>query len=361
MTNDTIDLRHLFAKQEDEAEQPKNDKGASDTAEADTDSTSDSNTEEKVKKASTKIDTIKEWDKELENRIANKRKDKPEAEVRLQFWKDFFAAFWDPKVADKISQITLIEKDIEKLGFDPLINPLLAFLLQPCVHEMLLADLINSQTYKAIHNAVARRYMADSEFVKQNNYNIIYCKDLYKGKTAKDIEEYLAQQKKILSPSAPAYNSKTLAKNVKIFLKNGYTSVLDNGATLNDLDDIEDLLGSTESADGSFSNNENSGSSKGTSDGGATGKSKVDREDLKDIVRKLTDDAHVIAALQFVAVNTNNKEANKILTTGGKKVNGISAKDLLIASAEVASILRKIKFDAATTKTFVELLKSRLA
>lgn len=360
MTNDTIDLRHLFAKQEDEAEQPKNDKGASDTAEADTDSTSDSNTEEKVKKASTKIDAIKEWGKELENRIANKRKDKPEAEVRLQFWKDFFAAFWDPKVADKISQITLIEKDIEKLGFDPLINPLLAFLLQPCVHEMLLADLINSQTYKAIHNAVARRYMADSEFVKQNNYNIIYCLDLYKGKTAKDIEEYLAQQKKVLNPSAPAYNAKTLAKNVKIFLKNGYTSVLDDGAKLNDLDDIEELLGTSEASDGAGSDKGNT-SSGSTSSGGNTGKVKVDREDLKEFVRKLPDDAHLIAALQFLVVNINSKEADKALRNNSKKLNGVSAKELIAASAVASSQLRKMKLDATTAKTLVELLSSRLA
>jgi hypothetical protein len=88
MNNDTIDLRHLFAKQEDEVEQPKNDEDASDDTKtgADADSTaSESSDEEKAKKASNKIAAIKEWGAELENRIANKRKDKPEAEVRLQF------------------------------------------------------------------------------------------------------------------------------------------------------------------------------------------------------------------------------------------------------------------------------------
>jgi hypothetical protein len=224
---------------------------------------------------------------------------------------------------------------------------------------MLLADLINSQTYKAIHNAVARRYMADSEFVKQNNYNILYCLDLYKGKTAKDIEEYLAQQKKVLNPSAPAYNAKTLAKNVKIFLKNGYTSVLDDGAELNDLDDIEELLGTSETSGGTDSDKKGSGSTA-SSDDAKQGKAKVDREDIKDIVRKLTDDAHLIAALQFIAVNTNNKVANQALTNNSKKLSGISAKDLVIASAEVATILRKVKLDTNTIKTFVQLIQDKL-
>jgi hypothetical protein len=74
----------------------------------------------------------------------------------------------------------------------------------------------------------------------------------------------------------------------------------------------------------------------------------------------LTDDAHLIAALQFIAVNTNNKVANQALTNNSKKLSGISAKDLVIASAEVATILRKVKLDTNTIKTFVQLIQDKL-
>jgi hypothetical protein len=97
-------------------------------------------------------------------------------------------------------------------------NPILAFVLQDYVIKNLLnTALLNAGTFKAIYNAVAKHLVADSEFFKANNYNIIYCKNLYK-KSPKEIEEYLTLQNKILEPSNETYSQKDQERNRKTFL-----------------------------------------------------------------------------------------------------------------------------------------------
>lgn len=97
-------------------------------------------------------------------------------------------------------------------------NPILAFVLQDYVIQNLIntGDL-NVSTFKAIYNAVAKQLVADSEFFKDNDYNIIYCKKLYK-KTPKEIENYLILQSEILRPTAEVYTKQDQEKNRKIFL-----------------------------------------------------------------------------------------------------------------------------------------------
>ena len=124
-----------------------------------------------------------------------------------------------------------IRKAINILGFEFDLNasgkrnPLLAFLMQKSVQdELLMPGIINLSSFKALYNAVAKNTVAHSEFFERttkNDYNIIYCKELY-YKTAKEIEEYLEEQSHILKPSADAYNKEDQLKNRKTFL------VLDN-------------------------------------------------------------------------------------------------------------------------------------
>lgn len=101
-------------------------------------------------------------------------------------------------------------------------NPLLAFLIQPYVQkELINSGLLNAITFKAIYNALAKKLVVDSEFFarqKQNDYNIIYCKDLYK-KTLSEIEEYLALQAKILTLSSSVYPVETQVENKKVFIQ----------------------------------------------------------------------------------------------------------------------------------------------
>ena len=57
-------------------------------------------------------------------------------------------------------------------------NPLLAFVIKQ--KHLVDSGAINANTFKALYNAVAKHLVADSEFFKPNDYNIIYCKNLYK-------------------------------------------------------------------------------------------------------------------------------------------------------------------------------------
>ena len=97
-------------------------------------------------------------------------------------------------------------------------NPILAFVLQSYVQERLITPgLLNRNTFKAIYNAVAKNLVADSEFFSTNNYNIIYCQDLYR-KTASEMESYLKEQSQILTTSASSYSSKVQTANKKAFI-----------------------------------------------------------------------------------------------------------------------------------------------
>lgn len=94
-------------------------------------------------------------------------------------------------------------------------NPLLAFAVKQ--KQLVTSGLLNANTFKAIYNAVAEQLVADSEFFEANNYNIIYCKNLYK-KTPKEMYEYLKLQKRTLNPNEYTYTEKVQQDNRKTFL-----------------------------------------------------------------------------------------------------------------------------------------------
>jgi hypothetical protein len=120
---------------------------------------------------------------------------------------------------------------IKTLGFNPKKenggNPILAFILQEYVQARLLrTKLLNSVTYKAIHNSISNRLIAHSEFFPANpvnSYNIIYCPDLYR-KSAVEMSKYIKLQSEILIPSASAYTMETKNNNRKVFLYTGKVS-----------------------------------------------------------------------------------------------------------------------------------------
>ena len=297
---------------------------------------------------------LKDWEQELKRRIArNAKKDqahrKPVGEVKNKFWSAYFKANWKPEVAKKLYQIDLLKTDIEDIGFDPLLNPLLAFFLREYTQKLVLADLINAENFKALNNAVAEGYVADSEFLKENDYNILYCQDLYK-QTSRDIEDYLKLQKSILKPDAQAYGAKTRNVNIKVFLENGSKSMLDPGAKLNSLEDVKDYI---EKITGGRPSSR-SGGSEDKADGN---KKDTSRESLVALVHKLSGQVELLAALQFVSMSTDSEDAKKVLKN--IKVDAPAA-DLISATAEVSKYLRGMRFDDSTTKSFVELLSDAL-
>jgi hypothetical protein len=315
------------------------------------DTTKNSNSNGK-KQASTKKIPMKDWGAELELRLKQHKAKDPnrptdKGKLLLQFWTDFYTANWNSKIANKLLQIDLLRQDIEENGFDPLINPFLAFLIRPFAKKMVLEDLLNAETFKGIYNAVAHEYLADSEFVQENSYNILYCVDLYK-QTPTDIEEYLRCQSAILKPSAPKYSEKTRAKNIQIFLVNGSTSVRDSNAKLNELDDIKELIKT----------------STGKSVGTATGEDNVDsrsvKRDFEKVVKGLKTKEHLLAALQYIYMSTQSEAAAHALSKSDFSKVNITGEALIKATSFVAKQLKGTTLTKNTADDFVELLLRRL-
>jgi hypothetical protein len=328
-TDELADSEEATAGTPEDAEQPKGTEGTEGTEEV------------------AKDEKVTDWGDLLKRSLEKNAKlspdaQKSEAEIREAFWNKFYKAHWKDDVIKKLKNISLISQDIEKLGFNKLLNPIFAFLLVPRVQEFLKADLLNAETYKAIHNAVAHKYIADSELVQANNYNIIYCKNLYK-KPSRDMEEYIRLQSFILKPAASAYNDKTLSRNIRMFLKEGSTSVQDENAILLDLDDIASTIKETTGQDTSKA-----------SEGG----SKSGGYDFAKVVNELKSIAHIIAALQFIIMSTNSDAAKAALS----KTPSVSSDALVKVTPDVAKYLSSagINLTADNAKSFVELLVDRL-
>jgi hypothetical protein len=166
------------------------------------------------------------WKAELKRRLEENKKAAPDVRksdevIEQEFFKDFFETNWIPDSASKLLDLGApLRTVIKVLGFGPEKNPLLAFVRQGWVQKYLLQPgLLNANTFRAIYNALATRQVAGSEFLKDNDYNIIYCRDLY-SKSASTMAEYLELQKNILNPNAKTgnYAAATL-KNRKVFFQ----------------------------------------------------------------------------------------------------------------------------------------------
>lgn len=170
------------------------------------------------------VGTHKAWGDMLTNRLAENRKlganKKPEEAVIQDFFKEYYNNVWGTAVGEQLYKVgDLLRADLQKLGWDKNRNPILAFIAQKYVSENLLATkLLNVNTYKALHNALAKHYVAHSEFRGTRNYNLIYCKSLY-NKMPADILEYLKKQKNILATDATKYPIETQKRNRMVFLK----------------------------------------------------------------------------------------------------------------------------------------------
>ena len=353
-----VDLRKIFGGAEEDKTKPDE---ATETAEA-TDGGTEATGEEagskpkEPKKAPTKN---ADWGKVLKDRLAanaelDQEARQPEAEIEAAFWDEYFSdGSWDDEVAAKLKTIELLLKDIIKLGFKKQTNPVLAFVRSKWVqNELIKTDLINSNTFKAIHNAIAKRYIADSEFVKANNYNILYCKDLYK-KPLVDIVKYLNFQKQSLPTNLSYYNEDTQSRNIRIFLVVGQKSVRQKGAKLNSLKEVEKLLGKHGIEVGS----EESTSSTGS--GASSAKKDLGRQDLLKVISSLTTVAQGQAALQYISMATNSTVAKEALKKSLDFKNS-SAEELIAASNSIAKYMSGMQLSEAEAEDLVEKIVAQL-
>lgn len=289
------------------------------------------------------IERMEEYGKIHAEHIAKaggSRKSKDEAE--LEFFNAFFNCYWSKNVTTKLLQNHLLQSDIKALGFDPLLNPILAFFLNPFTKELLENGLLDKIKYKAIHNSVAKHLMAESEYVKENNYNILYCLDLY-NKSAADIETYLTYQKSILIPSMKKYDNKTKARNVQIFLANGSEDMKSANAKLNALEDIQELI---EKFTGQplRTSRENNESKQDNSNS---------HDNFVQLVNKLQSKAEVVAFLQYIGISAGFNVVKKYIT---KFSDGVVTKDILDATDTISKLTLEYLGSKRLTKSEAEEL-----
>lgn len=352
-----VDLRKIFGGAEEDKTKPDE---ATETAGAADGGAEETGEEAVSKPKETKKAPTKnaDWGKILKDRLAanaelDQEARKPEAEIEAAFWDEYFSdGSWDDEVAAKLKAIELLLKDIIKLGFKKQTNPVLAFVRSKWVqNELIKTDLINSNTFKAVHNAIAKRYIADSEFVKANNYNILYCKDLYK-KPLVDIVKYLSFQKQSLPTNLSYYNEDTQSRNIRIFLVVGQKSVRQKGAKLNSLKEVEKLLGKHGIEVGSEESTSSAGGASNTKKG-------LSRQDLLKVISSLTTVAQGQAALQYISMATNSTAAKEALKKSLAFKNS-SAEELIAASNGIAKYMSGMKISEADAEDLVEKIVAQL-
>ena len=318
------------------------------------------------------IGQISDWAKELKDRLAengaleaNDRKS--DYEVETEFFKDYFThgdASWDENCADMLLSLgDPLKKAIKILGFNKNINPILGFITDDYViRSLLMTNLLNVNTFKAIYNTVSKKLVADSEFFNANDYNIIFCQDLYR-KPAAEILEYITLQKNILSPSASTYTKAYQDRNKKTFFyipgikeldpekRAKEIAALPASTVLPDADDVSTKLNSLEVIR-NIRGTRNSNNVVDKNNGKSSTKSSA-------LAREVgSTPASILAAIQYISATSNTPEAIKALKHDA--FNKVSMDALIAASAGVNKIMKEAELPDSEVKTFIALLLGRL-
>lgn len=234
----TFDLRTLgrMPAEAEETEEVNEDE----TAEEPTEETAEDSNEKGIpeeaneEEASAELEALPgkgewdEWKKLLAARMEandalSAAEKKTQYEVESKFFREFFTENWGHEIGERLVSIgDPLTKAIKVLGFNPAKNPILGFIRQKRVVTSLIATKkLNVETFKAIYNAVANNLIAHSELIKEKpkneEYNIIYCLDLY-NKPVKEMLEYIKLQSQILKVSATQYTEADQLKNKRAFL-----------------------------------------------------------------------------------------------------------------------------------------------
>jgi hypothetical protein len=316
------------------------------------------------------LKSITDWGKELEARLVANKKLGSEAreseyEIEAKFFKDYFETNWEPACAKQLLSIgEPLKKALKVLGFDKAKNPILAFISDTFVKNQLIkTKLLNSSTFKAIYNAVAKKQVALSQLAKANDYNIIYCLDFYK-KSLEEMSKYLNLQAKVLSTASGAYSEEVKDRNKTVF-------AYDKAITEKDIKERAKIVIEKEpvdTADGNYQLNSiaqvmeileafNIDSKEDTED---TSEKKAESEkvevDFKAIDKAKLSPEEVLAAVQYVMIANGNESARKALTD--TRFNSVSVKADTVS--KIAKILPKGRLDKASADKLVNLLVKKL-
>ena len=316
-------------------------------------------------------DAWEKWQEAFNKVIANTANSgKSDYEVERDFFKVFYERNWQADIAAQLLAIgEPLMRAVKLLGFKPTRgakgNPILAFVLQDFVQTNLLRPkLLNSDTFKAIYNAVAKHYVADSEFFSVNSYNIIYCPDLYK-KEATEMQDYLAIQKEILKPSVEKYDMALQQRNKKVFL---YTSEVEEPNTVKRVAAVNNYIAKVIKKTKKFPP-EISSVRKGVLNSLTIAKALKGNvlDDFKpsstpeqqlDFINKIDSPAKIFATIQYLSLTTDSENATAALAND--KLSGISTNLLQDATKFVKQILAKKHFTTKTADAIVDKLLSKL-
>lgn len=299
------------------------------------------------------------WNTELTKRLdsATDGIDKIEA----KFFEEFFTVNWDKAIAQKLILFGAPLRNILKIIGIKNTNPILIFLTQDYVKTTLIhADLLNASTFKAIYTAYKHKLVADSEFVnaKNNTYNLLYCKDLYRKSPAQMVD-YFKLQKQILSPSAKGYSAEKLVQNKKIFIE---IKAIDEkepakrAKKLKEYDDskVPNMTDTVTLNDIKMANALASAWGVAVEDNAAH----LTTKGMQNIVDKLDKVSEIFAAIQFLSMTTESPKAISALSN--EKFGGISSAQLRAATIKVRPLMPKGRLKADTADALVSMLMSKL-
>jgi hypothetical protein len=313
---------------------------------------------------------ISDWAMELNNRLsenrakaANERVD--DEEIETLFFKDYFNnayELWDETCAKQlISFGKPLQKALKVLGFNEKRNPILGFIVNPyVVTNLIKPGLLNVNTFKAIYSAVSNRLVAHTQFMRVNDYNIIYCRDLY-NRPAAEMLKYLGLQANILKPSTPTYEAVNIEKNKKVFFFIKKIKEQDNikavaigtklpsaksaNTKLNSIDFANKLAG-TDSRSSKTTTAANNSSSKP----GFVAKKIINTKNNKK--------AYAFAAVQYVSATTDIPEAKKALSHTAFRELALS--EVVAVSGAVNKFMKEAALNEAEAGAFISILISSL-
>ena len=308
---------------------------------------------------------ITDWEGELSRRLENNKKLDPGAresdyEVEIKFFDDYFAANWKPECAKQLATLgDPIRKAIKVLGFDSNVNPILAFISDPFVQTALIkTKLLNIETFKAIYNAVAKKLVAHSQFLKANTYNIIYCPDLYK-KSATEIIEYLSLQDDILPANASKYTKADLDKNKKVFLDLPEATEKVFSKRIAQIEALDASKSSVQTLKlNSIELATELENKLGDADATPRKTQRLNTESQEQLIQKLDTPEKKVAAILFLSMTTQSRKAKDALLT--KKLASIPSDKLIKASTQITRQMPKIALATKDADSLVELILDTL-
>lgn len=313
-----------------------------------------------------------DWGAEYDKRIADNRnlsRDArvPEDALIKQFFVDFFThknSVWSDAEAKQLLAIPALHKAIKILGFNVQENPLLAFIQLEYVRKNIIGvGLLNNNTYKAIHTAIVKKLVPDSEFYHASAYNVLYCRNLYK-KTPAVMIEYLTAQKSILNILENKITAAAQMANRRAFLQvSKPTGSLD--AQVKQQQEIpDDKLPSMMAADAILNDLDLVYAVAGKKRTGKNDKEEVTAKSKKglELLAQLNTPALILAALQYISMTTSNKDAlNAIkIASQTEPLSSVKAHELLSATVRAAKILQTVSISSSESSQFVALLLQKI-